>query len=116
MEKQRVSVFEEPDDIDTSVFVPKGRDDAKAPRAEQVRPIAEAANFPSREGAPPKMDAQFQRSSRRYRTGRNVQLNVKAQKETVDAVYAVCEAQGWVLGYTLQRAIEALQRELKSAK
>jgi hypothetical protein len=38
---------------------------------------------------------------------------VKALRETVDAFYAVTEAQGWVLGYTLQRAIEALQRELK---
>jgi hypothetical protein len=34
-------------------------------------------------------------------------------KETVDAFYDLSEAQGWVLGYTLQRAIEALQRELK---
>ena len=116
MEKQRVSVFEEPDDIDTSVFVPKGRDDAKAPRAEQVRPIAEAANFPSREGAA-KPQTTPKRQARRYRTGRNVQFNVKASQATVDAFYAITEANpDWVLGYTLQRAIEALQRELKRSK
>ena len=52
--------------------------------------------------------------ARRYRTGRNVQFNVKALKATVDAFYAVSESQGWVLGYTLERAIEALERELSS--
>ena len=35
---------------------------------------------------------------RRYRTGRNVQFNVKALQETVDAFYSVTESQaGWVL-------------------
>jgi hypothetical protein len=62
------------------------------------------------------IETQFKRAARRYRTGRNVQFNVKALKETVDAFYAVSEAQGWVLGYTLQRAIEALQSELKNPK
>ena len=51
-------------------------------------------------------------TGRRYRTGRNVQLNVKVLQTTFNDFYAVTEAQGWVLGYTLQRAIEALQREL----
>ena len=35
--------------------------------------------------------------------------------QAVDAFYAVTDAQGWVLGYTLERAIEALQRELGSS-
>ncbi len=52
---------------------------------------------------------------RRFRTGRNVQFNAKASQETVDAIYGVTEAHpGWVLGYTLERAIAALQRELES--
>jgi hypothetical protein len=46
-----------------------------------------------------------------------VQFNVKALAETVDAFYAITnEHEGWVLGYTLQRAVEALQRELKKPK
>ena len=60
-----------------------------------------------------KPETHAKRPARRYRTGRNVQFNVKALKETVDACYAISEAQDWVLGYTLERAIEALQRELK---
>jgi ribosomal protein S12 methylthiotransferase accessory factor YcaO len=116
MSKRRASIFQESDNevLDVSGFAPKGGIDAKAPPVEQVRAVTEAAQFRSREAAAPKMDTQFKRATRRYRTGRNVQFNVKALKETVDAVYAVSEAKGWVLGYTLQRAIEALQRELKS--
>ena len=39
----------------------------------------------------------------------------KASQETVEAFYAVTEAHaGWVLGYTLERAIAALKRELES--
>jgi len=118
MSKKRASIFAATDGelLDVGSFAPKSAIDAKAPPAEQVRAVAEAAHFRSREGAPPNMDTQFKRANRRYRTGRNVQFNVKALKETVDTFYAVTEAQGWVLGYTLQRALEALQRELKSPK
>ena len=49
------------------------------------------------------------------RPGRNVQFNVKALQETVDAIYAISETHGWVLGYTLERAVAALQRELENA-
>ena len=81
-----------------------------------MRAVAQAANFQSREPTAAKTGNHPKRATRRYRTGRNVQFNIKAQQETVDAFYALTESQnGWVLGYTLQRAIEALQRELKRA-
>jgi hypothetical protein len=113
MSKPRASIFEEAKDLDVGGFAPKAGIDAHAPRPEQVKAVAQAAQFRSREATPPKPETQAKRAARRYRTGRNVQFNVKALKETVDAVYAISEAQGWVLGYTLQRAVEALQRELK---
>ena len=118
MPKKRASIFAADDSelLDVGSFAPKAALDTNAPPAEQVRAVTEAAHFRSREGAAPKIDAQFKRANRRYRTGRNVQFNVKALKETVDTFYAVTEAQGWVLGYTLQRALEALQRELKAPK
>ena len=47
-----------------------------------------------------------------HRTGRNVQFNMKATQETINAFYAVCDRTGWVLGETLERAIAALEREL----
>jgi hypothetical protein len=112
MTRKRASIFEEPADLDVAGFAPKSGIDPTAPTPEQVKAIAESVRFRSREPAPPTLEAQFTRPARRYRTGRNVQFNVKAQRETVDDVYAIADAQGWVLGYTLQRAIEALKREL----
>lgn len=116
MSKARASIFEEAPELDVAAFAPKTAIDASAPPAEQVRAVSQAAQFRSREPIAPKHEPETQakRAARRYRTGRNVQFNVKALKETVDAFYAVSEAQGWVLGYTLQRALEALQRELGS--
>jgi hypothetical protein len=115
MAKQRASIFEADDvqELDLTGFTPKTVADTIAPPVEQVRAVSQAAHFRSREPAAPKPEAQPRRTARRYRTGRNVQFNVKALQKTVDAFYAVSEDQGWVLGYTLQRAVEALQRELK---
>jgi len=113
MTKARASIFEETATLDVSSFSPKTAIDSTAPPPEQVREVAQAANFRSREPARPKPEAKPGRVARQYRTGRNVQFNVKALKETVDAFYAITDAQHWVLGYTLQRAVEALQRELK---
>ena len=115
MSKSRASIFEDLKEIDVSGFAPKTANDAGAPPAQQVRAVTEAANFRSREAPAQKPETKPKRAARRYRTGRNVQFNVKALQQTVDAFYAVSEAQGWVYGYTLQRAIEALQRELKKA-
>jgi hypothetical protein len=117
MVKPRASIFEESEtqELDVGSFAPKTSIDTKAPKADEVKKVAQAAKFLSREPAAPEATAPAKRATRRYRTGRNVQFNVKALKETVDAFYAVTEANpGWVLGYTLQRAIEALQRELKN--
>lgn len=95
-------------------FAPKTAIDVSAPPAEKVREVAEAAQFRSREPSLPKPQARPKRAARQYRTGRNIQFNVKARQETVDAIYALSEAQGWVLGHTLERAIQALQREISS--
>ncbi len=111
---KRASIFNADTDLDVSGFAPKTKPDTSAPAAEQVKAVSQGANFRSREPQAPKTETPPKRAPRRYRTGRNVQFNVKAQRETVDAVYAITEAQGWVLGYTLQRAVEALQRELKN--
>ena len=116
MSKSRTSIFDDSPEIDVSGFTPKPSAGSKVPPADAVRSVAETANFRSREASPsPVAAAPRKRPIRRFRTGRNVQFNVKALQETVDAIYAVSEAQGWVLGYTLERAVAALQRELNSA-
>ncbi len=115
MSKSRASIFgeDEPQGLDVGSFAPKTAIDSKAPAAEQVRAVTQAANFQSREAGTTKSAGSPKRAVRRYRTGRNVQFNIKALQDTVDSFYAVTESQGWVLGFTLQRAVEALQRELK---
>jgi hypothetical protein len=122
MTKTRASFFDNAPEVDVSAFEPKKRTEAKGPAMEQLRAVAEAANFPSREATPktPKQPAApkapDKRPARVHRTGRNVQFNVKGSRETVEAFYAITEEQGWVLGYTLERAIAALQRELEETK
>jgi hypothetical protein len=119
MSKPRASIFEDGgvQELDVSGFAPKTSIDTKAPDAEQVRAVSQAAKFVSREPATPKPEAKAKRTARRYRTGRNVQFNVKALQETVDDIYAITEAnKGWVLGYTLERAVAALKRELEREK
>lgn len=131
----RAGIFDNDKDFDVSGFEPKKSKpaDKKIP-IETVRAVSEAANFPSRDpsasaaapaaapavsapapaAAPAKPAAK--RKRRRYRTGRNVQLNIKVKAETVDAFYALADSQGWVLGETLERAIDALKASLKSKR
>jgi hypothetical protein len=58
------------------------------------------------------MTASPKREPRRYRTGRNIQLNIKARAEIIDAFYGIADRKGWVLGETFERAVAALEREL----
>lgn len=114
----RASVFDNSADFDVSGFTPKEPkvQEKKIP-VEKVRAISEAANFPSREAAAPPVPAvEVQREQRRYRTGRNVQLNIKVKSETLEAFYNIADRQGWVLGETLERAVKALQDELGRQK
>jgi hypothetical protein len=111
MTKTRASAFEDVN-LDVSGFAPKVLQDPVTPPIEKVRAVAEAAQFRSREPAQPKL----KREPRRYRTGRNVQFNVKAAQATIDAFYAISDQHRWVLGETLERALAALQRELEAKK
>src|SRR5215469_1079060 len=110
MAEGRASIFGD-DDVDISAFKPK----PAAPSAvspEQVREVAEATHFRSRDPRPTSNPQMPRREPRRHRTGRNVQLNIKARAEAVEAFYALSDRQNWVLGETFERAIEALHREL----
>ncbi|NEU15008.1 stability/partitioning determinant [Methylobacterium sp. BTF04] len=120
MNKPRASIYDgDADDIDVSAFAPKTASDPAAPPAEEVRAIAEAANFPSREvKRPPTAPASVQalpakREPRRHRTGRTAQFNARTTPETVEAFYAIADQQGWLVGETVEHALAALQRELK---
>jgi hypothetical protein len=117
MSGDRASIFGTDDEFDVSGFAPKSAEKPAA-KQEQVRAVSEAASFRSREpkaalvvpAAPPK------REQRRYRTGRNAQLNIKVKPETLEDFYALVDRHGWVQGEAFERAIEALKRELASQK
>jgi hypothetical protein len=107
MAEERANIFED-EQLDVSDFKPKPP--AKVVDVEQVRAVSEAANFRSRDPGPAKL---LRREQRRHRTGRNVQLNIKARAEAIEAFYAITDREQWVLGETFERAIEALKRELE---
>jgi hypothetical protein len=74
MIKTRAKVFGsgDPEALDVTSLAPKTGTDEKAPPAEQVRDVAQAANFQSREPATMKSATkETKRAPRRYRTGRS---------------------------------------------
>ena len=112
---ERASVFDQGPEIDISGFKP--RTAAKpAAQPEQVKAISETASFVSREPirAPHQTATPAAREPRRHRTGRNIQLNIKARAETIERFYAIADRNGWVLGETFERAIAALERDSAS--
>ncbi|MEO8661508.1 MAG: stability/partitioning determinant [Bryobacteraceae bacterium] len=104
---ERAGLFE--GDLDLSQFTPQQAAKAERPPPEAVRAVAEGAKFQSREPSTPTR----QRPQRRYRTGRNIQLNTKVTVSTRDGFYEVSDRYNWVLGETLERALQALRRELE---
>ena len=112
---ERAGVFEG-NDFDVTDFAPKKPSPkAQQPQPEAVRNVAETANFLSREPVKPKTAKTIKRD-RRYRTGRNIQLNTKVDQETNDLLYAIYDAHrdknNWTLGQIIGFALKAFQREL----
>jgi hypothetical protein len=90
------------------VFTTKPRKE-KPIETEAIDRIAKENNFPSRQA--PKPQKETRRKPRRYTTGRNQQLNIKATGETIDRFLKQADARGVPLGEALRLATEALERE-----
>ena len=73
-----------------------------------VADIARENNFPSRQA--PKAATPPKRKQRRYRTGRNRHLGIKATEETVERFYKAVDARNLPLGEVLRLALDALER------
>ena len=78
------------------------------------RSVSERAQFTSRE--PEQTPRHARREARVYRTNRNMQLSIKADPVVIDDFYAIADAQGWVLGETLERAVDALKKLIEREK
>jgi hypothetical protein len=49
--------------------------------------------------------------TRRRRTGRNAQFNLKARPDTIQSFCDIADSQDWGLGETLEYAVALLERE-----
>jgi hypothetical protein len=107
MTKERASIFADDDTLDLSGFAPKAAPEPSDVSPDLVRAVAEASRFPSREAKPA-----ARRPPRIHRTGRTMQFNARTTPQTVEALYAIADQQGWLVGETLEHALAALQREL----
>ncbi len=92
---------------DPPVFTPKPKPD-KPVEKEAISRIAEDNNFPSRQA--PKSSTPRKREQRRYRTGRNQHLGIKATAETIERFYKAVDARNVPSGELLRLALDALER------
>ena len=83
----------------------------KAPRPienDQVDKIAEASGFPSRKATRSPTPV---RRGRRYTTGRNQQINIKATPQVIERLYKMADARRVPLGELLDQALDALEKK-----
>jgi len=123
MTQERLSVFGDADDLDLSAFKPERKTGKLKPPREKVRAVSEAAKFPSREGrapaaepeSPPVVSEPARRKQQRYhRTGRTAPMNCRVLPASLEKLYAIVDQHGWLVGETVERAIDALERELQN--
>lgn len=93
---------------DLGDFAPKAQ--AKPVEPQQIERIASEMGFPSRQASTAPAVAKAAPRRRRYTTGRNQQLNVKATAETVERFYRLADQQGVPLGELLDQALQALEK------
>lgn len=88
----------------------------KTEHLDVVDQVAAEHGFPSRQ--PPKPPAvpvveKGPRKQRRYTTGRNKQINIKATDETIERMGQMADERGVPLGRLLELALDALAKTTK---
>ena len=86
-------------------FEPKPKA-SKPIASDQVEKIASANGFPSRQ---PVAVPNQKRAVRRYKTGRNQQINIKATADVIARLYKLADEKRIPLGELLEQALEALE-------
>ncbi len=109
MTRERASIFgdgeEQDDGLDVTGFKPKP---SVRPDAAEVRRVAEADGFTSRQPEP----AAHRPPQRRHRTGRDRQLNIKCSAEYLERFNAIGDTLSLKQVEVFERAIEALEANL----
>jgi hypothetical protein len=100
---------------DLSDFEPKPASSSTAAvRPAALEQVAEDNGFPSRQPKPSTTAAQetpHRRAGRRYTTGRNQQINIKATAAVIERLYQIADTRHLPLGQVLEMALEALERQ-----
>jgi hypothetical protein len=91
---------------DPAAFTVKPKPETRVEEA-AIAEVARQNNFPSRQA--PKSDVP-KRKQRRYRTGRNRHLGIRATAETLDRFYKAADERNVPLGELLRLALDALER------
>jgi len=91
-----------------TAFATKPKPDKRV-EEEAIAEVARANDFPSRQA--PKTETQSKRKQRRYRTGRDRHLGIKATAETVERFYKIADTRNLPLGEVLRLALDALERQ-----
>lgn len=102
-----------------STFRPKADGPRQTVDRAQIAQLGEESGFPSRE--PPTSKAarsgpselQGARPRRRYTTGRDRQINIKASAETIERLHRIADELMLPLGAVLERAIATLEEATK---
>ncbi len=98
---QRPNLFDE-DEIDVSDFAPKTGSEPQADK-DKLRQVGEVSGFQSRP---------VHRTPHRFRTGRTAQFNTRIMPAAFDRFYQIADQQGWKIGETVEKALEALEEKL----
>lgn len=104
MSTSRTNPFSDLESLPT--FEPK----PKTPRplvSDQLEKIAETHGFPSRQAG--RTVAPMAKNARRYRTGRNQQINIKTTAQVIERLYKLADERRIPLGQLLEQAIDALE-------
>ena len=101
----RVNPFENLDDFSTKKSEPITNENLLIDR------ISEENNFPSRQ--PLRKDSVSIKQQRRYRTGRNQQINIKATEQTINKLYHLADIENVPLGELLERALNLYEKSSK---
>ncbi len=104
MTNHRANPFEDVGNL--PAFEPKPKT-PKPVAKEQIEKIAETDGFPSRQPARPAT----RRMGRRYRTGRNQQINIKATSQVIEELYNMADERRVPLGELLEQALKALKKQ-----
>ncbi len=103
------------DPLDTlKSFEPKPAAEQKSKQhTSEMEDLANLHGFVGRQSTP--LATPVDRSKRRFKTGRNVQINIKGEQSTKDELYRMADVIDQPLGETLKRALQALQREIEQS-